>query len=143
MSALAIAKKPASLAVHAKSSPVASHLRAVLAPAADLREENGKLSAKRIAELFGVSLTQLATLLGRSKQAVSKTPDAAALQPGLLDFARIAQLRAPLESDAAFRQWLRTPSRLLEQRTPLEWILDGRVKIVADFADDMLSGSPT
>lgn len=118
-------------------------LRDTLASTADLREASGKLSAKRVTGLFGLSLTQFASLLGRNKQTVSKTPDAETLQAGLREFERIARLRGPLGGDAEFRQWLRTPSPLLENRTPLELVRAGQAPQVADFVEDMLTGSPT
>ena len=54
----------------------------------DLRVANGNLSAERVAKLFGISLSQLAGWLGRSKQTVSKTPDADSLQNALGYFER-------------------------------------------------------
>src|SRR5690242_2737961 len=42
----------------------------------DLRGPSGNLSAAGVASAFGVSLNQLAGWLGKSRQAVSKTPEA-------------------------------------------------------------------
>src|SRR5438132_8597688 len=75
----------------------------------DLRVANGNLSAERVAKLFGISLSQLAGWLGRSKQTVSKTPDADSLQNALGYFERVARLRLAMESDAEIRKWLRMP----------------------------------
>ena len=58
-----------------RQSPL-DQMKDVLEATSDLREENGNLSAARIAKVFGVSLGQLAGWLGRTKQALSKTPDA-------------------------------------------------------------------
>jgi hypothetical protein len=51
-------------------------VKSVLAATANLREANGNLSAARVTKLFGVSASQLTGWLRRTKQAVSKTPDA-------------------------------------------------------------------
>ena len=82
----------------------------------DLRVANGNLSADRVAKLFGIPLSRLAQWLGRTKQAVSKTPDADSLQDSLGYFERIARLRLVTQGDAEFRQWLRTPHLLVAGR---------------------------
>src|SRR5258708_6832789 len=51
-------------------------VREVVEATEDLRVANGNLSAAAVAAVFGVSLSQLAGWLGRSRQALSKTPDA-------------------------------------------------------------------
>lgn len=122
--------------------PLAERLREALGPTTDLREPTGRLSARRVAELFDLSLSQLAALLGRNKQTVAKTPDAEALQAGLRDFGRVAGLRVALDGNEAFRHWLRTPTRPLEGHSPRELIDAGRVRVVADLVEDMLTGSP-
>ncbi|MEW6302900.1 MAG: MbcA/ParS/Xre antitoxin family protein [Verrucomicrobiota bacterium] len=109
----------------------------------DLRLAGGNLSAERVAKLFGVSLSLLAGWLGRSKQAVSKTPDADSLQNALGYFERVARLRAVMESDAEFRKWLRVPHELLGNRSPLDLLAEGEWQAMADYVDDALTGSPT
>jgi hypothetical protein len=90
-----------------------------------------------------VSLNQLAAWLGRSRQAVTKTPDADSLQPALNFFERVARLRLALKSDADFRKWLRTPQDLLENAAPLQLMAKGNWQVMADFVDDALTGAPT
>ena len=142
MSTLLVPIPPAVAPGPASPGSLAERLRAALGPTVDLRAPNGRLSARRVAELFDLSLSQLAALLGRNKQTVSKTPDAETIQAGLRDFGRIAGLRAALDGDEAFRHWLRTPTRPLEGHSPRELIDAGRVRVVADFVEDMLTGSP-
>jgi len=108
----------------------------------DLRVSNGKLSAEAVATAFGLSLNQLATSLGRSRQALSKTPDAAALQDQLAFFERVARLRAVL-SEGQFVKWLRMPNPELDDQTPLALLASGERQVVADLVDDMLTGAPT
>lgn len=97
------AGRPRTCSVQARPSPL-DQVKQVLPATADLREENGKLSAVRIAKVFGVSLSQLTGWLKRTKQTVSKTPDADALQPDLEFFERVARLRGVTENDAEFRK---------------------------------------
>jgi hypothetical protein len=127
-------------AARATADPLGA-LRRVMAATKDLREETGKLSAAKVATAFGLSVAELASILGRSRQAVSKTPAADALQEDLRAFERVARLRAILDS-AEFRQWLHSESADLEGRTPLERIREGHVVVVADLVEDLLTGSP-
>ena len=126
----------------ARPSPL-DQVKTVVASTADLREANGNLSAARIAKVFGVSVSQLAGWLGRSKQAVSKTPDADSLQPALGYFERVARMRLVTGNDAGFRKWLRTPNKLLENASPLELLAKEDWQVMADYVDDTLTGAPT
>lgn len=125
-----------------RKSPL-DKVKAVVDATADLREANGNLSAARIAKVFGVSLSQLAGCLGRSKQAVSKTPDADSLQEALGYLERVARLRLVAGSDAEFRKWLRMPNDTLGNRTPLDLLAAGQWQAMADKVDDILTGMPT
>ena len=126
----------------ARPSPL-DQMKTVVGSTADLREANGNLSAARIARVFGVSMSQLAGWLGRSKQAVSKTPDADSLQPALGYFERVARMRLVTGNDAGFRKWLRTPNELLENASPLELLAKGEWQVMADYVDDALTGDAT
>jgi hypothetical protein len=126
----------------ARKSPL-DQARAVMQSTADLREANGNLSAVRVAKAYGVSLSQLAGWLGRTKQAVSKTPDADSLQEALGYFERVARVRLAIQSGGEFRRWLRTPHELLDNAPPLELMAKGEWRAMADYVDDMLTGAPT
>jgi hypothetical protein len=117
-------------------------MQKVLDATKDLRTEGGNLSAQLIADLYNVPQTELATWLGRKKQSVFKTPAADSLQNSLEYFERIARLGIAL-SDQDFRKWLRMPNELLDGKTPLELIAQGKWQLVADFVADMITGSPT
>jgi uncharacterized protein (DUF2384 family) len=117
-------------------------LKSIIAATADLRAASGRLSARRVAEAFGMTLAQLATAIGKARQTVWKTDDAEALQPRLFAFERTARLRTVL-SESDFRSWLNMPNEQLDDRTPIELIRNGEADTVADLAEDMLTGSPT
>ncbi len=119
-----------------------SRIKSVIAATADLRTASGRLSAQKVARAFGLAVAELAGMLGRSRQAVSKTGDAESLQPALAPFERIARLGAPL-SPSDFLRWLRMPNEQLEGRSPLDAIRAGRVTEIADLAEDMLTGNAT
>jgi hypothetical protein len=117
-------------------------LKSVIAATAGLRSASGRLSAKRIAACFGLSLAELASLIGRTRQTLWKTDDAVSAQGKLFPFERVARLRAVLP-EADFRGWLNLPNEQLDGLAPIEAIRRGHVTGVADLAEDMLTGSPT
>jgi hypothetical protein len=125
----------------ARQTPL-DKVKAVMEATADLREANGRLSAARVAKVFGVSLSQLAGWLGRTKQAVSKTPDADSLQDALGYFERVARLRMITKDDAEFRKWLRTPHELLDSDPPLRLMTNGECQALVDYVEDILTGTP-
>ena len=116
-------------------------VKAVMAATAELRVANGNLSADRIAKLYGISLSQLADWLGRTRQAVAKTPDADSLQEPLGYFERVARLTAVMSADG-FRKWLRMPHRDVAAKNPLELMATGEWQAMADYVDDILTGTP-
>jgi hypothetical protein len=116
-------------------------ITSVVRATADLRAESGRLSADRVAEAFGLSVAEVAKILGASRQAVSKTPDAQALQEGLRHFERIARLRTVLPTED-FRKWLNMPRQDLKDRSPLELVRGRKASVVADLVEDMLTGAP-
>jgi hypothetical protein len=139
-----ILQKDPELAVESgppRPSPLDS-LQQVVDATADLREPNGNLSARKIADLFGISMNQLASWLGRSRQTLTKTPDADSLQPDLGFFERVARLRAVLRNDDDFRKWLRMAHPDVVAKNPLELMAKGEWQALADFVDDILSGTP-
>jgi ferritin-like metal-binding protein YciE len=117
--------------------------REVIATLRPLLAPSGRLSAPKVAALFGLSTAKLGRLIGgSSRQALAKTPDAAAIQEGLRPFERVARLRAIL-SEADFRAWLERSNRHLDEQTPLQIIESGRAGVVADLVESMLTGSPS
>ena len=87
-------------------------------------------------------MNQLAGWLGRSRQALAKTPAADSLQNELAFFERVARLRAVVPQER-FLKWLRTPHHQLDGKTPLELLADGERQVVVDFVEDMLTGAPS
>jgi hypothetical protein len=120
-----------------------SDWKALVRAGRDLRAASGRLDARKIAGVFGIPQSQIARLTGKSRQALSKTPDAPALQRKLAAFEKVARLRA-LFDDEQFRAWLNTPNDHLENgMTPVEFLKAGGVKQLGDLVGNMLTGSPS
>lgn len=118
-----------------------SQVKEILAATKDLRAKSGRLAADKVAAAFDLSVAELSGLVGRTRQAISKTPDADSLQPLLRPFERAARLRAELDAEQ-FRSWLYLTNWQLQGRTPLDLIREGKVGVVADLAEDLLTGQP-
>jgi len=116
-------------------------ITSVVRATADLRTKSGRLSANRVAEVFGLSVAEVAKILRASRQAVSKTPDAQALQEGLRSFERIARLRTVLPPED-FRKWLNIPRPDLGGRPPLDLVRARKASVIADLVEDVLTGAP-
>ncbi|MDD2708069.1 MAG: DUF2384 domain-containing protein [Verrucomicrobiae bacterium] len=123
-----------------RASPL-DRVKIIMAASGDLRVPNGNLSSEAIAKLYGISMNMLSTWLGRTRQALNKTPDADSLQNDLGFFERIARLRTALNDDDEFRKWLRMQNPELNHETPIQWIEHKRWQPLADFVDDMLTGA--
>ena len=108
-----------------------------------LHASNGRLDASKVSALYGVSLAALARALGRSEQAVHKTPTSAALQSALRIYERIATLLLRLTgSETGLRAWMQASNPELEDETPMTLLLNGEGKVVAELLEDVLCGEP-
>jgi hypothetical protein len=106
--------------------------------------DSHRLNAKKVADLFGLTLRQLSVLLEALPQAVHKTPDSERLQGKLRLFERIAKgLSLVDNNEDSFRRWLNAPNSELGQKTPLEVIRDGRAEVVSNLVEDALLGQPS
>ena len=107
-----------------------------------------RLDAKRIADYFGLSLRELARILGKSHATVDKTPDSRNLQARLQPFEAILRGRILVgHDDALFRQWLNTACQEFPERdgkvpTPMDIIRMGHPEVVAALVDEALTGEP-
>ena len=104
---------------------------------------SGRLDAKRIADFFGLAPARLAKILGRSPQALHKTPDAESLQKPLAVFARIAtSLLSAFEGKEQARIWLNSPHPDLDETRPIELVEKKKPFVVAELLEDALLGHP-
>jgi hypothetical protein len=106
--------------------------------------ESGRIDADRVATFLGISLRSLARAFGWNYTTVHKTPDSPSVQEALGPFARTIELLRKLHPSAqSAREWLNTPHRELEERAPLQVMLDGRADAVRDMLEGAYLGLPT
>jgi hypothetical protein len=111
---------------------------AIVAPS--LRNDNGRLDAKRIAERLGVSVAALAQAIGKQRQTVNKTPDADDLQPALAPMARVISMLDDALAPNELTAWLSSSHAGLGGATPRAEILAGRAARVALMLESALGG---
>lgn len=106
-----------------------------------LHADNGRLDAREVSALFGISLAALARALGRSEQAVHKTPTAASIQPELNIYERVAAILLHLiGSDSGLRTWMQSSNPELENERPMTLLLNGEGKVIVDLLESVLHG---
>jgi hypothetical protein len=108
-----------------------------------LHAGNGRLDAREISALYGVSLASLSRALGRSEQSVHKTPTSPNIQPALRVYERIAAMLLRLTgSEIGLRTWMQASNPELEDETPLALLLNGEGEVVAELLEDVLLSEP-
>ena len=101
----------------------------------------GRLSASRIAEFLGVSLSSLSELSDLSLAGLHKSPASLSLQPVLVPIARsLTILMQLLGTRENVRTWMNSPHPDLGGRTPISVILEGKGRAVSDMLEASLGG---
>ncbi len=114
-------------------------------PVPELRnDESGRLDANKIAEVFGLTMADMAVSIGRPRTTIIKTPDCTKLQVKLRDFERIAGgLLTITGSIKGLKMWLNSPAPNLDNHMPIEAIRLGKIELLAGWVDDARLGSPS
>ena len=110
----------------------------------------GRLDARKLAELLGMSSTALATkVCGVTKQAINQSPASAGIQEKLQPLEDIAQLLFWCGGDESrLRAWLNRPNRDFPDvngkvPSPMDLILRGHAEIVAQEVQNLRVGNPS
>lgn len=107
-------------------------------------EKNGRIDAAKVADFLGVPLAQLAAALGAKYAAVHKTPSAPSLQEGLSSIKRSLEILTELISDPAdIRAWLNCPHPDLDDKSPIQVILEGNAGALRTILENSILGIPT
>lgn len=125
--------------------------KAVLSPRIDSHvipdlhdPDTGRLSASRIAEFLGVSLSSLSELSRLSVAGLHKSPASLSLQPVLVPIARsLTILMQLLGTRESVRTWMSSPHPDLGGRTPITVILEGKGSTVSEMLEASLEGQPS
>ncbi|MBX9721632.1 MAG: hypothetical protein K2X81_09575, partial [Candidatus Obscuribacterales bacterium] len=111
---------------------------------AELRnDESGRLDATKIADVFGLTMVEVAECVERPRTTITKTPDGLSLQSKLQHFERIASgLLTVTGSMKGLKMWLNSPAPNLDGHTPFEVLKHGKVELLSGWVEDARLGSP-
>lgn len=106
--------------------------------------QNGKLDAQRIAQTLGLTTGELAQLLRRDANELSRHPSSDGLQELLQGLTELAvQLRDGVGSLEVRWLWLRAPNPVLGGQAPVQYLLKGDVQAVQKLLRMTANGMPT
>lgn len=110
----------------------------------ELRSDAGRIDARKVAEMFDLSVPELARIIGAGEQAIYKTPDSRSIQAKLVNFERIAWGLLKLTGSVkGLRIWLNAANPELDNEYPLDYIKEGHIEDVAAMVEDALVGHPS
>lgn len=110
----------------------------------ELRSESGRIDAKKVAEMFDISIPVVARVIDVGEQALYKTPDSRSIQSKMIEFERIAWSLLKLTGSVrGLRIWLNTPNPELDKELPIDYIKEGHVEDIAAMVEDVLLGHPS
>ena len=95
-------------------------------PMSDILTDAGRVDVKRLAREIDVTIPTLAKVLGKTANFLNAHPDAPSLQPRALQIAnRVNELAGELGGLRFAVAFLKTPTRELGERSPLEVLANG------------------
>ncbi len=109
---------------------------------------SGRLDARKISDLLGISLSHLAKLCGVTRQALNQTPTSSGIQDKLQPLEEVAHALLWCGGDEGkFRAWLNRPNRDFPEiegkaPSPVDLILRGHAAIVARKVENLRTGHP-
>jgi hypothetical protein len=110
---------------------------------AELHAPNGRIDAQKVADFMGVPLKRLAEGLELNYKSVHRNPSAESWQDALKPVKRSLEiLNEFFGSVETIRVWLNTPHPLLDDRTALEAILEGKGFAVSRLLGNAWNGVP-
>lgn len=101
-----------------------------------------EINAKKVAELLGITIQDMADILGVDRSVLTRHPTASKIQGKLGKLVGvIGSVRAELEGSLDHtRMWFRTGNRLLAGGTPLEALKQGQLEFLVAAIYRMESG---
>jgi hypothetical protein len=106
-------------------------------------ETSGRLDIRSVAEIYDLSISELARMINVEAKTAHKTPDSAAIHEGLIPFEEVARTLCLMRGSVSnFRRWLNASNAELNYRTPLQMIRAGRIHELAGIVRSALLGQP-
>jgi hypothetical protein len=109
----------------------------------DLRDDKtGRLDAKKVGQLFDISIPAIAKAAGITRQALDENPVSPKAQSVLQLFERVARLRSNSQfaEPARLRKWFRRPLPIFGNHSAEDLFNAGRLEVAAAKVDQLLTG---
>jgi hypothetical protein len=106
-------------------------------------KNSGRLDIRRVAELYNISVSELARLIQIEAKTAHKTPHSPTIHKGLLPFEEVARTLGLLQGEVGeFRRWVNASNAELDFKTPWQMIEEGRIGELAGIVRAALLGQP-
>ena len=106
-------------------------------------ETSGRLDIRSVAEIYDLSVSELARMINVEAKTAHKTPDSTAIRDGLIPFEEVAKTLSLMRGSVSnFRRWLNASNAELNFRTPLQMIHAGQIHELAGIVRSALLGQP-
>ena len=95
--------------------------------------DEGRIDARRLADVMDITITQLAAILGTKPKTLSESPTSRKIQASAT---RVVEMMDDLVSFLQERRfavyWLRTQRAELGDLSPLDWLVKGKLEEIRD-----------
>jgi len=106
-------------------------------------ETSGRLDIRSVAEIYDLSVSELARMINVEAKTAHKTPDSEAIHEGLIPFEEVARTLSLMRGSVSdFRRWLNASNAELNYRAPLQMIRAGQIHELAGIVRSALLGQP-
>jgi hypothetical protein len=106
-------------------------------------ETSGRLDIRSVAEIYDLSISELARMINIEAKTAHKTPDSAAIHEGLIPFEEVARTLGLMRGGVSdFRRWLNASNAELNYQAPLQMIRAGQILELAGIVRSALLGQP-
>jgi Antitoxin Xre/MbcA/ParS C-terminal toxin-binding domain len=106
-------------------------------------KHSGRLDIRSVADLYNLSVSELARMINVEVKTAHKTPDSIVIHESLIPFEEMARTLALTKGNVSdFRRWLNASNTELGNRTPLQMIRERQVRELAGIVRSALLGQP-
>jgi hypothetical protein len=106
-------------------------------------ETSGRLDIRSVAEIYDLSISELARMINVEAKTAHKTPDPPAIHEGLIPFEEVARALGLMRGSVSnFRRWLNASNAELNYQAPLQMIRAGQIHELAGIVRSALLGQP-
>src|ERR1700676_1214493 len=106
-------------------------------------ENSGRLDIRPVAEIYDLSISELARMINVEAKTAHKTPDSVPIHKALIPFEEIARALGLMRGSVSdFRRWLNASNAELNYQTPLQMIRAGQIQELAGIVRSALLGQP-